>query len=88
MCGMEGARNGSRPHDVSGPESYQRCSIEFAFRVRQKENVLGRQTDLLTDLAVAGGCLLLANAGIEKVLKQGRHISGVGVREEEPLCLF
>ena len=88
MCGVAGARIGSRPHDVGGPESCQRRSIQLAFRVRQKENVMGRQTDLRTDRAVAGRCLLLADAGIEKVLKQQCHISDVGMREEEPLCLL
>ena len=69
MCGMAGARIGSGPHAVGGPESCQRGSIQFAFRVRQKENVMRRQTDLLADRAVAGCCLHLADAGIEKVLK-------------------
>ena len=49
---------------------------------------MGRQTDLLADQSVAGCCLFLANAGIEKVLKQRCHISDVGVFEKEPLCLF
>lgn len=66
---MAGARIGSRPRDVGGPESCQRRSIQFALRVRQKENVMGRQTGLLADRAVAGCCLLLADAGIEKVFK-------------------
>ena len=42
MYGMAGACIGSRPHNVGGPESGRRGSIEFAFRVRQKKNVLGR----------------------------------------------
>ena len=88
VYGMTGARIGSRSHDVGGPESCRRGSIEFAFRVRQKKNVLGRQTDLLADLTVAGCCLLLAYTGVEKMLKQRCHISGVGVRKEEPLRLF
>ncbi len=69
MYGMAGARIGSRSHNVGGPEPCRRGSIEFAFRVRQKENVLGRQTDLLADLAIAGGCLFLTYASIEKMLE-------------------
>jgi hypothetical protein len=65
---MAGAHIGSRPHDVGGPESCQRRSIQLVFCIRQIENVMGRQTDLLADRAVAGCCLLLADAGIEKVL--------------------
>ena len=85
---MAGARIGSRPHDVGGPESYRRGSIQLVFCIRQIENVMGRQTGLLADRAVAGCCLFPADAGIEKVLKQRCQISDVGVREEEPLCLF
>jgi hypothetical protein len=42
---MAGARIGSGPHAVGGPESCQRGSIQFAFRARQKENVMRRQTE-------------------------------------------
>ena len=66
MYGMTGACIGARSNDVGGSESCQCGSIEFAFSVRQKENVLGRPTDLLTDFAVAGGCLFLTYAGNEK----------------------
>ena len=88
MYGMTGACIGARSNDVGGSESCQCGSIEFAFSVRQKENVLGRKTDLLTDFAVAGGCLFLTYAGNEKMLKQRCDFSGVGVRNEETLCLF
>jgi hypothetical protein len=66
---MASARIGSRPHYVGDSESYQRCSIQFAFRVRQKENVMGRQTNLIADRAIAGGCFLFAYTGVEKVLE-------------------
>jgi hypothetical protein len=69
MYGMAGACMGSRPHNVGGPESCRRSSIEFALRVRQKENVLGRQTNLIADRAIAGCCLLFAYTGVEKVVK-------------------
>ena len=75
MCGMAGARIGSRPHDVSGPESCQRGSIQFALYIRQKKNGTGWQADLLADRAVAGRCFLFADAGVEKMLKQRCHIS-------------
>ena len=73
--GMVGARIGSRPHDVGGPESCQRGSIQLAFYIRQKKNGTGWQTNLLADRAVAGRCFLFADAGVEKMLKQRCHIS-------------
>lgn len=88
MCGMAGARVGSRPYDVGGHEFCRRGSIQFPFHVRQKENVVGWQADLLTDRAVAGCYLIFADTGIEKMLKQRCHISDVGVCKEEPLCLL
>src|SRR6185436_3784708 len=87
-CRMPGTRIGSRTHDVGGLKSCQRGSIQFCFRIRQKKNVAGRQADLLTDRAVAGCGLLLTDACVEIVLEQRCHITDIGVREEEPLCLF
>ena len=75
MNRMAGTRIGSRPHDVSGPESCQRGSIQFAFYIRQKKNGTGWQADLLADRAVAGRYFLSADAGVEKMLKQRCHIS-------------
>lgn len=69
MYRMAGARIGSRSHDVGGLESSRHSSIQFAFCVRQKENVVGRQTDLIADRAIAGGRFLFAYTGIEKVLE-------------------
>lgn len=79
MNRMAGTCIGSRSYDVAGPESYRCGSIQFEFRVRQKENVRGLETDLLADPVVTRRCLFLADRGIEKVLKQRSYIPDVGI---------
>ncbi len=74
MCRMVGARVGSRSYDVGGHESCRRNSIQFAFRVRRKEKVVGWQADLLTDRAVAGCYLLFDDTGIEKTQTTMSHL--------------
>ena len=59
MCGMAGARIGSGQHAVGGHESCQCGSIQFAFRVRQKENVMRRQTEKQFGLKLLRGFVQL-----------------------------